>query len=277
MAQSMLDSSDPNLRRLPGPIVAAILLAMTRTPLLLSALLLAACNSGEVVQGEAVTPVTSQPGATPDQPAGARTYALTGFDEIASAGPDRVVVRVGPAFAVRAEGPASVLESLALAIDGRALTITREREFEGPTKAATVYVTLPTLAAASLRGSGAVTIDRMAGNELSATVAGSGDLTIGRAEAGVMTLNLGGSGAMRVTGTATRLEVTTAGSGDVEARGLVAAEARVTVQGSGGVEVTVNGPADVSVIGSGDVTLGGGAQCRTTVAGSGDVSCGEGK
>ena len=246
---------------------------MTRTPLVL-ALLLAGCNSGEVAEGRSVPPVTAQSGATAEQPASARTYALTGFDEIASAGPDRVVVRVGPAFAVRAEGPADVLDSLAIALDGRALTITREREFDGPTKAATIFVTLPTLTSASLRGSGEVTIDRMAGNDLAATVAGSGDLSIGRAEAGVLTLNLGGSGAMRVAGTAGRLEITSAGSGDVEAPQLVAAEATVRVQGSGGVTATVNGPADVSVVGSGDVTLGGGAQCRTTVAGSGDVRCG---
>ena len=246
---------------------------MIRSPLLL-VLALAGCNSGEKVQGEAVTPMIARPNAVSAGVAGARSYPLTGFDEIRSAGPDRVVVRVGPAFSVRAEGPEQVLDSLALAVDGTVLTIEREREFAGPTRAATVFVTLPALAAASVRGSGAIAVDRMAGNDLAATVAGSGDLTVDRVEAGVLTLNLGGSGAMRVAGTAGRLKLSAAGSGDVEAQGLVAAEASVTVQGSGDVTATVNGPAEVSVVGSGDVTLGGGAKCRTTVAGSGHVSCG---
>lgn len=247
---------------------------MFRFALLLPALLVAACGSSESAEGQVVAPVTAQPDATAGQPAGARTYALTGFTAVESSGPDRVEVRVGPAYSIRAEGPADVLGSLALTVQGGALTIARERQFDGPTKPATIFVTLPSLTAASLRGSGAVVIDRVAGDTFTATEAGSGDLTIGRAEIGVLTLNLGGSGKMRVGGTAGRLEVTSAGSGDVEAPGLIATEAKVTVQGSGDVTATVNGPAEVSVIGSGDVALGDGAQCRSTVAGSGEVRCG---
>lgn len=237
-------------------------------------LALSACDGGEVVKGQVVAPVTPRPDAAADRPAGARAYALTGFNTIQSTGPDRVVVTVGPAFAARAEGPEAVLDDLVLSVADGTLTIGRERRFEGPTAPATVRIARPALTAASLRGSGGIAIDRMAGDALAATVAGSGDLTIGRVEAGVLTLSLGGSGAMRAAGTARRLAVASAGSGDVEAAGLIAAAATVSVQGSGDVTATVNGPADVDVVGSGNVTLGGAARCTTAVAGSGTVRCG---
>ena len=247
-----------------------------RTVWLALTVLLAGCGNADGVEGEAVVPVTHQPQATAEQPASARTYPLTGFTAVESSGPDRVVVRVGPDFGVRAEGPADVLANLVVAAEGRRLTIARERSFNAPSEPATIYVTLPTLTAAGVRGSGEITVDRVAGDEVTGTVAGSGDLVIGRVEVGVLTLNIGGSGQAKVAGTAGRLEVTSAGSGDVDADRLVATEAQVTVQGSGGVQATVNGPATVSVIGSGDVDLGEGAQCRTTVQGSGAVRCASG-
>ncbi len=252
-------------------MLSRALLPLTLLPL---TLLLAACGDGEAVEGRPATPVTPQPEATAARPAGARTYDLAGFTAVESSGPDRVEVRVGPAFSVRAEGPADVLDSLVVARSGPALTIARQREFDGPIRPATVFVTLPTLTAAALRGSGAIAVDRIAGRAFTGTLAGSGDLSLGRAEVGVLTLNVGGSGHLRLAGATQRLEVTTAGSGDVNASGLVAAEASVTVQGSGDVAATVNGPAEVSVIGSGDVDLGEGARCRTAVAGSGQVRCG---
>ena len=235
-------------------------------------LLLAACGNGESVEGQPIAPAARAAGVP--QAVGARSYDLTGFTVIESSGPDRVVVRVGPGFSVRAEGPAATLDALVIGLEDGALTIARRRGDTGRSKPATIFVTLPALTAASLRGSGGVAIDRLAGGDPVLTVAGSGDLSVGQVEAGTLTLNLGGSGRMRVGGTADRLTVASAGSGDVDARGLVAAEGTVTVQGSGDVAATVNGPATVSLVGSGDVTLGEGARCTTSVVGSGQVRCG---
>ena len=242
---------------------------MTRLiPLLL---LLTACGQGEAIEGRPVAPTTAQPGGTL-QPS-ARSYALTGFTAVESSGPDRVEVRVGPDFSVRAEGPPAVLATLVVAREGEALMIARERGSDRVRGTATLFVTLPRIVAVSLRGSGTVTVDQVRGPSLDATVAGSGDLTIGRAAVEVATLNLGGSGELRVGGTAGRLTLSSAGSGDVDLSGLTAGQATVTVQGSGDVTGRVTGPASVSVMGSGDVRLLGGADCRISVMGSGKVRC----
>ena len=245
-----------------------------RVPILLTLTLLAACGNPETVSGEPAHPTntTAEAKAAGVQ---SQTYPIADFSAVESSGPDRVQVAVGPGFSVRAEGPAGSLDTLIVARDGDALTIGRERSFDGRVEPATIVVTMPHIERSASRGSGALSVDRVDGSAFEGTVAGSGDLRIRRMSVGVLTLNVGGSGTMMLAGTAQRLEATTAGSGDIEAKGLVATEAAVTVQGSGSVAATVNGPATVSVVGSGDVNLGDGARCTISVAGSGEVNCGQ--
>ena len=244
---------------------------MRVTPLIVLALL-AGCGNAETVSGEPARPMNT---TTEAQAAGvqSQTYPIADFVAVESSGPDRVQVTIGSGFSVRAEGPAGSLDTLIVARDGDALTIGRERSFDGRVEPATVFVTMAHIERSALRGSGTLSIDRVDSSAFEGIVAGSGDLRIGRMAVGVLTLNVGGSGTMTLSGTAQRLEATTAGSGDVEAKGLVAAEAAVTVQGSGSVSATVNGPATVSVVGSGDVDLGEGARCTTSATGSGEVRC----
>lgn len=237
--------------------------------------LLAGCGPSDVVNGEPARPLNTTVAAGA---AGVRSqiYSIAGFNAVESSGPDRVQVTVGPAFSVRAEGPAGSLDTLVVARDGDLLKIGRERSFDGRAEPATIFVTMPRISRSASRGSGTLSVNRVDATDFEATVAGSGDLSIGRMEVSVLTLNVGGSGTMTLAGTAQRLEATTAGSGDINATGLIAPEAAVKVQGSGSVAATVNGPATVSVMGSGDVDLGEGALCTTSLTGSGEVRCGGG-
>lgn len=231
--------------------------------LILCALPLAACDGA---MGDA--------GVEAEGTGTARTYAVDGFEKVELAGSDDVEVRVGPAFSVRAEGPAAVLEQLRIDRDDDTLDIGRRENAPRVEGKARVIVTMPKMSGAVIAGSGAMRVDRMSGDDTSVEIAGSGNLTFGQVAAQKLAVEIAGSGTLRAAGTVRTLEVDIAGSGDVDAGGLLASGADVSIAGSGNVRATVNGDAKVSVMGSGDVDLGAGARCRTEKMGSGNVRCG---
>ncbi len=215
----------------------------------------------------------------PAQPSGtgtARSFQVAGFNKVELAGADDVDVRVGQTFSVRAEGPAEELDKLDIRRDGSTLWVGRKKQ-KGWTmsrgKGVKVFVTMPAIEAASLAGSGNMSVDTARAKQFEASLAGSGDLRLGRVEAEAIDVDLAGSGNVRAAGQTGRLAVSIAGSGNVEASGLKAADAKISIAGSGNVAAEVNGSAKVSVMGSGDVTLTGGARCDSSKMGSGDIRC----
>ena len=116
-----------------------------------------------------------------------RTYDLAGFEGVSVVGPHHVTISVGPAFSVRAEGPQQTFDDTEVEIEDGRLKIHPveddrwERRRRGRDdwdgwddyKPATFHVTLPRLEAVSLVGGGEMSVDRVEGEEFSASVAGS--------------------------------------------------------------------------------------------------------
>ena len=218
----------------------------------------------------------SQPGVPASGHGTSRTYQVAGFTGVALKGSDDADVRVGPAFSVRAEGPADRLDDLRIVKDGDTLRISRKSNHMswGGGRDVKVFVTMPAISAASISGSGDMTVDRVDGGAFDGSTAGSGDLSIGQMQVDRATLSIAGSGNITAAGTAKQASLSTAGSGGIDAGGLTASQADVSTAGSGDIKATVNGHARVSMTGSGDVDLGGGATCDVSKMGSGEVTCG---
>ncbi|MBV8687600.1 MAG: DUF2807 domain-containing protein [Alphaproteobacteria bacterium] len=203
-----------------------------------------------------------------------------GFDRISLGGSQNVVVAVGGAPSVRVEGDSDLLDRLDIAVRGNELHIGYKRDrswsfgFSHDRKPVTVYVTAPSLAGASIGGSGDMKIDKVEGGAFNGSIGGSGDMEIGTMKVGAADFSIAGSGGIRAAGTAERTSLAVAGSGDIDVSGLQSRSAKVSVVGSGDVRARASESADVSVMGSGDVELGGGAKCSVHKMGSGDVRCG---
>lgn len=240
---------------------------MRKAMILVSTLVLAACNMVAEAQGgsdRASGPVTQ------------RSYDLTGFDEVALAGSQDVIVAVGGAHAVRAEGPAEVLDRLDIRVEGDTLRVGMKKgnwSWSSDRPRTRIFVTLPALRAAAVAGSGDMQVDRVAGNSFSASVAGSGDLQIAELKVGEAQFSVAGSGDIRAVGTAERSNVSVAGSGDVDTSGLQVRTTSASVVGSGDVRVHASDTANVSIVGSGDVWVAGSARCTINKRGSGEVHC----
>ncbi len=243
---------------------------MRAAMILASILGLAACNMAADAQdrdGPGSSAVTQ------------RAYPLRGFTSISLAGPHDVVVAVGPAHSVRAEGPSDVLDRLKIEVDRRTLEIGMHKgswrsDFNANRPKTIIHVTMPALEAASIAGSGNMRIDKVEGGRFAASIGGSGDLDIRSLRVGEASFSVAGSGAIRAAGTSNRSRVSIAGSGDVNLEALEARTASVSIVGSGDVRARAMDTAEVSIMGSGDVNLTGSARCSVSKMGSGSVRCG---
>lgn len=205
---------------------------------------------------------------------GDRNFALTGFDKVSLKGSDNVVVHVGGAESVHAEGDTAVLDQLDIDVQDSTLRIRRKQGFSINGGDATITVTLPRLNGVSVAGSGDMNVDRPQTDNFSASVAGSATLEIAALTAESTTVEVAGSGDVKVAGTSRRTEISIAGSGTVDAGALKGEDARISIAGSGDVKSGADGTADISIKGSGDVDIVGKARCTVSKAGSGNVNCG---
>ncbi len=235
-----------------------------RMLLIVASLPLAACQSNAERQDQAAQ--VSGTGAT-------RSFAARGFTGVELRGSDDVDVKTGQNFSVTAEGDPKVLDQLDIQVVNGTLRVGRkDRNWFGNDRGARVHVVMPKLTAATVGGSGDLTVDRAEG-DFGGAVSGSGNLSIADLRGGTAELSVAGSGDMRIAGSASKLSAAIAGSGDIDAKGLTAASADVSIAGSGNVFGTVKGPASVSIVGSGDAELGGGAKCSVSAIGSGEARC----
>ena len=208
-----------------------------------------------------------------------RDYRVGSFDKVAAAGANVVIVHLGGAPSVRAQGPAETLDKMEVVVERGGLQIRPRREYGNSfywhnLKPATYTVTLPRLTDASLAGSGEMRIDRAEGDSFAASVAGSGNLDIAALRVGHANLSMAGSGRLSARGSATRADLSIAGSGDIRAGGLSSRNAAVSIAGSGDAELTARDSVNVSIVGSGNADIGGGAHCTVTRMGSGQAHCG---
>ncbi len=204
-------------------------------------------------------------------------YDAQGFDRVGLATPATVEVRVGPAWSVRATGPAEALANLRVEREGGSLRIRPRDDWKKAqgdiNRRVQVVITMPRLTGASVAGSGQMMVDEVSGGELRGALSGSGSLAFARVAVDALAVSIAGSGTITASGTAGKLSVHESGSGTFRAPGLRASEASVSMAGSGVVRALVSGPAAVSLVGSGSVDLGAQAQCTVKRVGSGRVNC----
>ncbi len=240
-------------------------------------LIAAACSAG--AQGGETAQATGE-SARATGTATQRNYEVGAFDAVTLAGSHNVVVTVGGAPSVRAEGDSETLDRLEIKVEDGALKIgSRDRNglrisLGNKSRPVTVYVTAPSLRAANVAGSGDMRIDKVEGEAFAASIAGSGDMRIDAVRVANADFSIAGSGNISAAGGAARSDVSIAGSGDVELSDFETGTANVSVVGSGDVRLRATETADVSIMGSGDVEVAGGARCSVNKRGSGDVRCG---
>jgi hypothetical protein len=214
-----------------------------------------------------------------EQPSGAqgqRNFEVGAFQSVSLEGSHDVIVTVGGAPSVRAEGDAEALQRLDVRVENGALKIGTRRGggwFSHDHGHVTVHVTAPALSGASIGGSGDMRIDRVQAPRFAASIGGSGDMEIGALRARQASFSIAGSGGIRAAGQADEADISIAGSGSVSGESLQTRRADVSIVGSGDVSLRASEAVDASIMGSGDVNVTGTARCNVSRLGSGDVHC----
>jgi Putative auto-transporter adhesin, head GIN domain len=135
-----------------------------------------------------------------------------------------------------------------------------------------IYITIPTLKAARISGSGDIvgeTAFKDLGN-LALGISGSGDIKL-NFEARDVEAKISGSGDMSLNGSANAVTIGISGSGDIESIGVKATSANISISGSGNASVQASENLDIRISGSGDVFYKGRPRLNSKVSGSGDV------
>ena len=180
---------------------------------------------------------------------------VVAFNSVELAGSNNVVIRVGENQSVVVRADANLLDRVTTEVQSGRLVVANIPGSFTTKSPMSVEVTVPTLNALTLTGSGNIAVNGIETESLEVTLPGSGTLT------GI--------------GTATRLDVTVSGSGTVQFTRLVADNVRAVVSGSGSIFIAATKTLDASVPGSGAILYVGNPQEVTkSVTGSGAITGG---
>jgi hypothetical protein len=210
---------------------------------------------GVVLLARDVLPGSSGSSGTQGSGAAATsTRALAKFSGIDLAGSNNVTVVAGARQSVVVHADSNLLSHVTTQVKAGKLIIADVGRF-APRSPMYVEVSVPSLAALDLTGSGNITVTGVRAARLTVTLPGSGDIY--------------------ASGSATRLNVSIDGSGDAQFRDLIARNVDAVINGSGAIFVTATQTLDAKVPGSGAVLYGGNPpQVTTSITGSGAVTPG---
>lgn len=169
--------------------------------------------------------------------AASETRVVDPFGSVELAGSNNVVVRVGEQQSVVVRADDNLLDRVTTEVQSGKLVVGNTPGRFSTKSPMSVEVSVPTLSALTLSGSGNIVVDGLEAESLTATLLGSGTMT--------------------ASGTATRLGVTVSGSGMVQFGRLVASDVQAVVSGSGTVFVTATESLDASVPGAGTIVYAG--------------------
>jgi len=186
--------------------------------------------------------------------AATQTRTLPKFSSLDLAGANEVTVVVGGQQSVVVHADRNLLRHVTTSVEGENLVIGTTGSFNTRSPM-NVEVSMPSLAALKLSGSGAISVSGIRAPKL--------------------TVTLSGSGVLRASGTAAQLEVTLSGAGTAELSDLVARDVHAVVTGSGVIHVTAMRSLNAAVPGTGAILYSGNPpDVTSSVTGSGAVTRG---
>ncbi len=213
---------------------------------------------------------------------GVRRVEGLDVDEVVVHGNTEVEISQGDTPILLLRGQHSDLEPQPFHVRGRTLVLGLPAGSPATAASGVQYkLTLPTLAALHLRGSGDVFVRPFTGPAVKVVVDGTGDVYLYELNVDSARFDMRGSGdiqAVRVRAGSVRLALT--GSGDLQLGSVETDSMRAAVNGSGDVSSGAGSRGavtEISIIGSGDVNFSGldGDRASISVVGSGTARVGD--
>jgi hypothetical protein len=185
--------------------------------------------------------------------AATQSRVLPTFSSLDLAGSNNVTVAIGGRQSVVVHADSNLIRYVTTRVTAGTLVIGTTGSFT-TRNPMSVEVSVPSLAAVTLSGSGKISVTGI--------------------NAPRLTVTLPGSGRLDASGTATQLDVTLGGSGLAQLESLAARDVHAVVAGSGLIRVTATASLNAAVTGSGAIIYSGNPQVTSSVTGSGTVTHG---
>jgi hypothetical protein len=185
--------------------------------------------------------------------AATQSRVLPMFSSVDLAGSSNVIVAAGGRQSVVVHADSNLIRYVTTRVTAGTLVIGTTGSFT-TRNPMSVEVSVPSLAAVTLSGSGKISVTGI--------------------DAPRLTVTLPGSGRLDASGTVTQLDVTLGGSGLAQLDSLAARDVHAVVAGSGLIRVTATASLNAAVTGSGAIIYSGNPQVTSSVTGSGTVTHG---
>jgi Putative auto-transporter adhesin, head GIN domain len=184
--------------------------------------------------------------------AAAQTRHLAAFSSVDLAGSNIVTVQAGRKQSVVIRADRNLLRRVTTQVHAGVLVIGTTGSFPAR-RPVRVEISVPTLTALTLSGSGVISATNIQAQRLSVA--------------------LTGSGVVRASGTLTHLDVVLGGSGDARLQQLIARDVHAVLSGSGRIAVHAANTLHASVPGSGAIMYSGDpTQVTRSITGSGAIT-----
>lgn len=218
-------------------IRATVILAVISAGIAFSAVLLSACGGGG---GSGI--------------AATQTRHLAAFSSVDLTGSNIVTVHVGGKQSVVVRADSNLLRRVTTQVHAGVLVIGDTGSFNNKAPMR-VEVSVPSLKALTLSGSGVIAAANIQAQRLSVT--------------------LPGDGVVHASGTLTRLDVSLGGSGDAQLQQLIARDVHADLSGSGRIAVHATNILQASVSGDGAIMYSGNpAHVTRSITGTGAITPG---
>lgn len=209
-----------------------------------------------------------------------RGHSVTDFDRISVEGPYSVVLETNRAPSATASGTPQALDAVSIDVVGRTLRVRANRsawssEPGKPAGPVAIRITSHDLRAATVSGSGSLSIDAVKAMRVDLALSGSGQMSVGTVTADQLIAGLVGSGRIRIGGNAKTARIDVRGSGDFDGAKLIVDDLKVGSETSGAIQLGAKRSAAVNSAGSGDVTILGKPACTVSARGAGRIVCGD--
>jgi hypothetical protein len=233
-----------------------------------ASLLLTACG---LFRGDANGVITGSGRVTSE------ARAISGVHSVVLEGQGDVLLHEGAAPSLTIEAEDNLLPLITSSVQDGTLRLGFDRatwrDTIRPTQPIRFLLTLPSLAAFDLAGSGTLQASSLRAEQLTLRLTGTGDLTIDQLEANSLDVRLDGTGDLTLAGAVDSQTVSLSGTGQYQAGDLASAAAQITLSGTGDAVVWVRDDLAILISGAGTVSYWGQPTVsRRDITGAGDIN-----
>ena len=204
------------------------------------------------------------------------TRNVSGFHAVNLESSGDVVITQGDTEGLTVEAEDNLLPLIVTEVDGKGVLRLGFKPHESIqiTRKITFKLSAKLINSLTIEGSGDVHADSLSvqdNGKFAASVPGSGNISVGKLTAGSVQASLEGSGDIKLAGVADSQTVSIDGSGKYETADLHTRTAQVSINGSGDAKLSASAELKVEINGSGDGGYYGKPGVKQSINGSGEV------